>query len=332
MSITGKKGKVRMNREINYSIIIPHKNIPELLQRCLNSIPRRDDVQIIVVDDNSDSNKVDFEHFPGLGNPCMEIVFTKEGKGAGYARNVGLTKAIGKWLLFADADDYYTDGFLKCLDKYMDSSYDLIYFGMHGIDAKTKQKNRFDRYYQKRMYDTINNKNYDAYIYTSTSPCAKIIKLSLVRENGIVFDETMVFNDVMFSIKTAYYAKNIFFDEHRIYTYELGHSSLTSIRTPKTNFERLYVFVQVNVFLRSIMKKKYQKNLIILLILLIDIRTMKYFFKGIKLIKENSINLCIEFLEFCLSIPGLSRKILLYIYYWLEIEYCRIRKKNMPLI
>ncbi|MCI6862195.1 MAG: glycosyltransferase family 2 protein, partial [Prevotella sp.] len=29
---------------INYSIIIPHKNIPQLLQRCLDSIPIRDDV------------------------------------------------------------------------------------------------------------------------------------------------------------------------------------------------------------------------------------------------------------------------------------------------
>ena len=38
---------------INYSIIIPHKNIPNLLQRCLDSIPNREDVQIIVVDDNS---------------------------------------------------------------------------------------------------------------------------------------------------------------------------------------------------------------------------------------------------------------------------------------
>lgn len=42
-----------------YSIIIPHYNIPELLQRCLDSIPERDDVQVIVVDDNSDSSKVD---------------------------------------------------------------------------------------------------------------------------------------------------------------------------------------------------------------------------------------------------------------------------------
>ena len=39
---------------INYSIIIPHKNIPDLLQRCLDSIPRREDVQIID-DDNSNA-------------------------------------------------------------------------------------------------------------------------------------------------------------------------------------------------------------------------------------------------------------------------------------
>ena len=85
---------------INYSIIIPHKNIPDLLQRCLNSIPRRTDIQIIVVDDNSDPKKVDFEHFPGVGEKCVEVYFTKEGKGAGYARNMGLKYAKGKWLLF----------------------------------------------------------------------------------------------------------------------------------------------------------------------------------------------------------------------------------------
>ena len=46
---------------INFSFIIPHKNTPDLLQKCLDSIPRRDDVQIIVVDDNSDADKVDFD-------------------------------------------------------------------------------------------------------------------------------------------------------------------------------------------------------------------------------------------------------------------------------
>ena len=62
---------------INYSIIIPHKNIPNLLQRCLDSIPNREDVQIIVVDDNSDPNIVDFDKFPGLNRSNVEVIFTK---------------------------------------------------------------------------------------------------------------------------------------------------------------------------------------------------------------------------------------------------------------
>lgn len=55
----------------------------------MNSIPRRTDIQIIVVDDNNDPKKVDFEHFPGVGEKCVKVYFTKEGKGAGYARNMG---------------------------------------------------------------------------------------------------------------------------------------------------------------------------------------------------------------------------------------------------
>lgn len=37
------------NNGINYSIIIPHYNIPDLLGRCLRSIPERRDIQVIVV-------------------------------------------------------------------------------------------------------------------------------------------------------------------------------------------------------------------------------------------------------------------------------------------
>ena len=91
---------------IYFSIIIPHKNSTGLLQYCLSSIPVRDDIQVIVVDDNSDPNKVDFMNFPKWKGGCYECYFTKEGKGAGYARNVGLEHAKGKWVLFVDADDF----------------------------------------------------------------------------------------------------------------------------------------------------------------------------------------------------------------------------------
>ena len=114
--------------EYTYTIIIPHKNIPLLLQRCLDSVPLRNDVQIIVVDDGSSSNVVDFTNFPGTDRENVEIIFTKDGKGAGYARNCGLLQAKGKWLLFADADDFFLPDFLKTLDRYCSTDYDLITF------------------------------------------------------------------------------------------------------------------------------------------------------------------------------------------------------------
>ncbi len=43
--------------ELNYSFIIPHYNTSDLLQRLIDSIPQREDVEIIVVDDNSDDGK-----------------------------------------------------------------------------------------------------------------------------------------------------------------------------------------------------------------------------------------------------------------------------------
>jgi len=294
----------QMVRDIIFSIIIPHKNIPELLKRCLNSIPHREDVQIIVVDDNSDSDKVDFKRFPGLDDSFIEIVFTKEGKGAGYARNVGLAKATGKWILFADADDYFTDGFLQYLDKYINSNYDLIYFGIYEIDAETKKtKISLDRVYNKKLRKAIYNEEYDAYKYTVYGPVAKTIKKSLINENNIKFDETMVANDTMFSIKTAYYAKKIFFDENKIYTRELRRGSLVSLRNLESNFDRFYVYLRVNVFLESIAQKKYKINITLFLLRLIHVQNMEYFSKGMELIKENKVNLFLEIFGFGLSLP-----------------------------
>lgn len=123
--------------EILYSIIIPHKDIPCLLQRCLDSIPSRDDVQIIVADDDSSPDVVDFAHFPGSDRADVEILFTKEGRGAGYARNCGLARAKGRWLVFADADDFFLPGFLNVLDTYRNTDYDLITFRAETVDSDT---------------------------------------------------------------------------------------------------------------------------------------------------------------------------------------------------
>ena len=113
--------------EIVYSIIVLHQNMPDLLQRSLDSIPERDDVQVIVVDDISDPAVVDFDHFPGMDRKDVEIVFDKQGRGLGNVRNVGLDHAKGKWVLFCDSDDFFAEDFPAILDEMADAEEDLIF-------------------------------------------------------------------------------------------------------------------------------------------------------------------------------------------------------------
>ena len=100
------------------NIIIPHHNTPALLQRCLDSIPDEDNISVIVVDDNSSPELVDFDNFPGRERTYTKVFFTKEGKGAGYARNIGLEHAEGEWVLFADSDDFFVSNFYEIVSNY----------------------------------------------------------------------------------------------------------------------------------------------------------------------------------------------------------------------
>ena len=118
-----------------YTIIIPHKNSPKLLQRCLDSIPQRNDLHIIVVDDNSDIDKVDFGNFPGLNRNDVEVIFTKEGKGAGYARNIGLAHTDSEKVIFADADDYFNYCLSDILDEYKEDETDIVFFNRLNVDS-----------------------------------------------------------------------------------------------------------------------------------------------------------------------------------------------------
>ena len=189
-----------------YTIIIPHKNSPKLLQRCLDSIPHRDDIEIVVIDDNSDLAKVDFDHFPGKGRKNTTVVFDKAGKGAGYARNIGLELAKGKWLLFADADDYFYHYTFGILDKYLESDNDIIYFYFDSRDGVTNEL------IHDRVPDIkkgIDNNDFNLLRYKSYSPCGKFIKRSFVMEHNLRFDECIASNDVMFSTMVGFYSNKI---------------------------------------------------------------------------------------------------------------------------
>ncbi len=214
---------------INYTVIIPHKNSVDLLQYCLDSITIRDDVQVIVVDDNSDANKVDFAHFPQWNGNNYECYLTKEGKGAGYCRNVGLEHAKGKWVLFVDADDYVLSSISDIFDSCVDSDADVIYFRPTAVmlsDRKTPSKR--DAYYNKLIdeYQSSTDENDIRTLFFS--PCSKFVKKQLIDEYGIRFDEIRYSNDNFFSVSVGCFAKKIEVRDDSYYVISQGDNSLTS--------------------------------------------------------------------------------------------------------
>ncbi len=216
-----------MGSVINYSFIIPHKNSPQYLNRCLNSIPRRDDIQIIVVDDNSDSTIIDWNAFSFEDCRNIELVLTKEGRGAGYARNVGLARARGKWLLFPDADDYYEDGFLKVLDKYIESDLDVLYFNFtHRDEEGNKLCTKLNKYVSDC---TRGEKDVDYVKYKINVPWNKMVRRAFVEQYMCTYEEIPKANDMFFTFQVGYFAKKVDVIDIYLYNYIVYRSSQTNI-------------------------------------------------------------------------------------------------------
>ena len=248
-------------KEINYSIIIPHKNTPELLERCLASIPRREDMQVIIVDDNSDENYVDFECFPGLGEPCVEIYFTKENKGAGYARNIGMKYAKGRWLLFADADDFFNQKFIETIDKYKDSSYDIIYFSVNSVFSDNLKKADRGNLVHSMVMEALKSNDLNLLRYKRYQPWSKMISRELIRQYNLYFEERIIANDIWFSVTSGYYAKNVKADLTQLYCLTVREGSLELVIDSKTYFNRIEAACNVNDFLKNRGLFKYRFNI-----------------------------------------------------------------------
>jgi glycosyltransferase involved in cell wall biosynthesis len=220
--------------ETEYTIIIPHKNCPKLLQRCLDTIPRKEEIQIIVIDDNSDPEEVDFSIFPGLHDPYVEIIYGKNEngrKGAGYARNLGLERAKGKWLIFADADDFFNPCFEEELNRYVHSSYDLILFHITSVNSDTLRTSNRGNHYNSSLSCAENAPNSNAIRFSKLQVWGKFISKKLVESNHICFQETFVANDMYFSLMLGIYAEKIHISTATTYCLTYRKNSLETTET-----------------------------------------------------------------------------------------------------
>lgn len=239
---------------IKYSIIIPHHNTPDLLTRCLDTIPDIEQIQVIVVDDNSDSTKVDFDAMQKHGRKYTQVVLTKEGKGAGYARNVGLGLAKGKWLVFADSDDFFVDDFVASLDEHYQSESDMILFKAKSVDSETLEPAHRDENINncidKVLMGSLTPLQASLHVH---SPWCRMVRHELVSANMIKFDEVLSSNDTMFTTKCGCLAKSIAVSSDYLYVCTYRKGSLWDARksNPENHLCRLKVDIDRNNYVRQ---------------------------------------------------------------------------------
>ena len=118
--------------EIKISVIIPCYCQQDLVIKAIDSIPKRNDIEIMVIDDGSTDNTwnnlLEYRNkHPELLN--LILLYNEENKGVAYTANKGYDLANGEYVVLLGSDDYfYTDKFEEAI-KELDGT-DLVYFNL----------------------------------------------------------------------------------------------------------------------------------------------------------------------------------------------------------
>jgi glycosyltransferase involved in cell wall biosynthesis len=102
---------------VKVSVIVPIYNMAGYLDRCVSSIVRQSlrELQIILVNNGStDASRAMMSRFAAR-DARVEIVDLMPNEGPGFARNAGTRRAIGKYVVFIDSDDWLDPGYAEAL-------------------------------------------------------------------------------------------------------------------------------------------------------------------------------------------------------------------------
>ena len=196
----------------------------------------------------------------------------------------GLEYAKGKWILFADADDFFVEDMYDIICSYADSEADVIYFKNKAVLS--------DDISIASYRDRHVNKIIDQYLTDSDEwpvrakmyvPWGKMVKRSLLAEHNIRFDEVKYSNDAYCSLLIGYYAKHIRVVDSVLYvvTYRSNSSIANFCSKPGELAQRAEVAFRMDKFkLQNGFCRERRLTYFLLIMLRQDWRLFKcYYFK-----------------------------------------------------
>lgn len=129
------------------SVIIPVYNTEKYIEKCLNSVKNQTfkDIEIIVVNDGSTDNSENLIKKWQEENKQLDLkYYYKENRGLSSARNFGVLKASGNYIMFLDSDDYIDNNLFQYLENEIVQSIDVIKFKMITVDETGRILEKLD--------------------------------------------------------------------------------------------------------------------------------------------------------------------------------------------
>lgn len=256
------------------SIVIPIYNAEQYIDKCLSKLLKQissDDEVILINDGSSDGSEEKCKYYQET-QPNVRYYTTVNG-GPSKARNEGLKKANGKYLIFLDSDDYIEDNYISQMLKYIEN-FDLVVCGYNIVkefNGKTEKISIKSRSYSKEdIIDLLCNSELINVLWN------KIYKLDIIKKYNIQFDEEEFRGeDLLFNLDYAKNIENVYVTEEILYNYIMKSNGLNMgynenlksrfKRTKKVYKKMMKASNKDKKKIRNFIMKLYKKHIILYL-------------------------------------------------------------------
>ena len=248
---------------MKFSIIIPVYNPNnDLFNNCLDSISKQtyEDFEVIIVDDGSTNN------CENIYNKFTKFkAFKINNSGVSNARNYGIRKSEGEWIVFVDADDTIPNNTLEIYNKHIkDNKYDLI-IGNSNIIKENEIKSSYSKYNKDTLIsqnETIKSilmtKEQGEVSFTYIGAVwGKCFKSKIIKDNNIRFTNDIVIGeDTLFNLDYILKCNDIFYTNSFLYNYFINSSSAMKKYSRKV-FESSILLKKQMLKYENIIDKRY---------------------------------------------------------------------------
>lgn len=191
------------------SVIVPVKNTLSHLDDCIKSIISQslEEWEIICLDEGStDGSSEKLDNLASLEPRITVVNCTCDNDGS--ARNLGLSKARGEYVLFLNADDYCEEATLEtALAKARKHRADIAIFGGRSYDDQTKSLSCQLQFVSPETIEKkcFNRDDFPRNLFSVIYPkaCAKLFRRSFLEENKLKFQQSSCAEELSFTLSAV---------------------------------------------------------------------------------------------------------------------------------